>query len=74
MYDLGFAQEQPEMLGREISIRARLGVQLDESRRDLGNNVRQTGFQEVRMLGTASVLTQKFYMKQASKQMKPMLL
>lgn len=53
-YDMGFSQEQiTEMLGREISIRARLGVQLDESGRDLGNNVRQTA-QEVRMLGNAA--------------------
>ena len=54
MYDMGFSQEQiTEMLGREISIRARLGVQLDEFGRDLGNNVRQTA-QEVRMLGNAA--------------------
>ena len=54
MYDMGFSQEQiTEMLGREISIRARLGVQLDQSGRDLGNNVRITA-QQVRMLGNAA--------------------
>lgn len=54
LFDMGFSQEQiTEMLGREMSIRVRLGAQLDESGRDLGINIRQVA-QEVRMLGNAA--------------------
>ena len=54
LFDMGFTQEQiTNMLGREMSIRVRLGAQLDESGRDLGVNIRQVA-QEVRMLGNAA--------------------
>ena len=63
-FDMGFRQEQiTEMLGREMSIRARLGVVLDDSleeNQDLGKNVVQTA-QEVRMLGNDRINAEILY-------------
>tara|TARA_Y100001937_G_C7135052_1_gene339498 strand:+ start:1482 stop:4331 length:2850 start_codon:yes stop_codon:yes gene_type:complete len=67
LYDLGMTQDEiTKLLGREMSIRARLGVQLDQSGRDLGENINQVG-RDLRMLGNAAGINAEV-LYEASKQ------